>query len=122
MDSPNPIADVTCRVEPTQLLEKSEEFSVQNGTINIGLEWDFYEGLPVVDLDASAVFFSSMGHIVDAVYYNQKYLQILSFLFLLLPRSHQITPTIPFQGLLSRAMLHTVGIVNTEKMRAMMSS
>lgn len=37
----------------------------------MGLSWDLLAGSPSVDLDASAVCFSSTGTLVDAAFYNQ---------------------------------------------------
>jgi tellurium resistance protein TerZ len=43
----------------------------EGAVLTLGLSWDFAEGTPKVDLDASAVLFSSTGTLVDAAYYNQ---------------------------------------------------
>ena len=53
------------------ILQNATELTVQSGEIEVGLAWDFISGMPVLDLDASAVLFSAMGHVVDAAYYNQ---------------------------------------------------
>ena len=53
------------------MLANSQEFSTQSGIIEVGLGWDFIAGMRKVDLDASAVLFSSLGTVIDAVYYNQ---------------------------------------------------
>ena len=52
-------------------LEKSVQLAVQSGTIEVGLSWEKVQGGPNVDLDASAVCFSSTGALVDAAFYNQ---------------------------------------------------
>ncbi|KAJ1422216.1 TerD domain-containing protein [Ochromonadaceae sp. CCMP2298] len=41
------------------------------GVLTVGLSWDFMANTPKVDLDASAVCFSSTGTLVDAAYFNQ---------------------------------------------------
>lgn len=53
------------------ILASSIELSRQSGTIDVGLSWDLVPGSPPVDLDASAVCFSSTGTLVDAAFYNQ---------------------------------------------------
>lgn len=40
--------------------------------IQIGVMWDFYAGMPPVDLDVACTCFSSTGTLVDAAFYNQK--------------------------------------------------
>jgi len=52
-------------------LAKSTQLAFQSGTIEVGLSWERVPGSPNVDLDASAVCFSSTGALVDAAYYNQ---------------------------------------------------
>ena len=47
------------------------ELTTQAGIIDVCLSWDFLPGQPVIDLDVSAVCFSSTGNLVDAAYYNQ---------------------------------------------------
>ena len=39
--------------------------------IELGLQWDFFEGMPEVDLDASAVLFDAFGQVIDAAFYKQ---------------------------------------------------
>ena len=39
--------------------------------VEVGLSWDMVQGSPAVDLDASAVCFSSTGILKDAAFYNQ---------------------------------------------------
>ena len=39
--------------------------------MRIGLSWDFYEGMPSVDLDVAAVAYDQLGNIIDAAYYNK---------------------------------------------------
>lgn len=41
------------------------------GKVELGLSWDFFEGMPIVDLDAQAVLFDAFGNMVDAAFYNQ---------------------------------------------------
>ena len=45
---------------------------VEKAKIQVGLAWDFFKGLPTVDLDVSAACFSSTGTLTDAAFYNQK--------------------------------------------------
>lgn len=39
--------------------------------LELALQWDFFEGMDPVDLDAQAVMFDSIGNVVDAAFYNQ---------------------------------------------------
>ena len=72
----NPVAERKGSIKVAEdiaasILQTATELSVQSGEIEVGLAWDFISGMPVLDLDASAVLFSAMGHVVDAAYYNQ---------------------------------------------------
>ena len=53
------------------ILQSAKELSVQSGVIQVGLGWDVLAGKPKVDLDASAICFSSTGILRDAAFYNQ---------------------------------------------------
>ena len=39
--------------------------------VELALSWDFFKGMPKVDLDAQAVVFNDTGTMVDACYYQQ---------------------------------------------------
>jgi stress response protein SCP2 len=39
--------------------------------VEFGLSWDFYDGMPKVDLDCSVLAFDFAGILLDACYYNQ---------------------------------------------------
>lgn len=41
--------------------------------LHIGLSWDFFHGMPAVDLDVQCVLLDSRATVVEAVYYNQTY-------------------------------------------------
>ena len=72
----NPVAERKTSIRTAEeisdsILQSATELSIQSGEVEVGLAWDFIPGMPVLDLDASAVLFSSMGHVIDAAYYNQ---------------------------------------------------
>jgi stress response protein SCP2 len=47
--------------------------SVMPGTqLRVGLSWDFFQGLPKVDLDVAAVIYDNLGMVVDAAFYNNR--------------------------------------------------
>jgi tellurium resistance protein TerD len=52
-------------------LECSQQLPQQTGMLDVELSWSIHEGCAAVDLDVSAVCFSSKGSLVDAAYYNQ---------------------------------------------------
>ena len=39
--------------------------------IEVGLSWDFFVGMPEVDLDVAAVVFDARGQLIDAAFYKQ---------------------------------------------------
>lgn len=53
----------------------SFEIGVEEGPdstiISVGISWEFFKGMAKVDLDASAVAFSTTGSLVDAAFFNQ---------------------------------------------------
>ena len=57
---PNPVAERQNSMKIAEeisgsILQTASELSVQTGEIKVGLAWDFMNGMPVLDLDASAV-------------------------------------------------------------------
>ncbi|CAM9398609.1 unnamed protein product, partial [Heterosigma akashiwo] len=44
---------------------------VDGHDVEFALNWDFFEGMPQVDLDAQAVMFDATGKVVDAAFFNQ---------------------------------------------------
>lgn len=51
------------------ILAKAKEI-VATDKIQLGLSWEFYAGLPKIDLDVSCVCFNSTGTLVDAAFFN----------------------------------------------------
>ena len=70
IDSTNPIS-ATADGKISTCLSQSTEINSQSGKIEVELEWDFLQGTPKVDLDASCIMFDVTGSLTDAVYYNQ---------------------------------------------------
>ena len=62
-------------VQPTaNVLQHGQEIQIYRlpyNEVELGLSWDFFEGMPKVDLDAAAVLFDSAGQVVDAAFYKQ---------------------------------------------------
>jgi hypothetical protein len=65
------LAGGECKVDNFKLGAPQALQSTDGADVRLGLSWDLFDGMPVVDLDASAVCFDACGALVDAAYFNQ---------------------------------------------------
>ena len=52
-------------------LGEDKVLDVKDHTVKMSLSWDFFEGMPSVDMDAACVCFDLDGKYVDSCYYNR---------------------------------------------------
>ena len=52
-------------------LGEDKVLDVKDHTVKMSLSWDFFEGMPPVDMDAACVCFDLDGKYIDSCYYNK---------------------------------------------------